>query len=206
MQHDTSHIRAEHLPDIESKQADHSRRRAAVTAAAARAGAGLQAAREKINQLSASLAAGEADAKAAVAANEAMKEAEGHAAVAQNALELLDIEAGKLDAEHKAASRMKSIADYRLKVAKAKSAAQSLDEAAATFNAAYDAWKAARVDAFTSFPQLGEHFGTPRIFPMVGAGVMGSTSLHTEVVNDLSRLVGSPPARVPVANSEVPLV
>ena len=203
--HDVSHVTATHLPELEARKADLLERRSRVTAAATEAGAQLSAAQQKLADVAKAFAADTSDLKAGSAAQNAIRTAESAVAVTQEALKHLSAEDAQLEAELKVARHMQAVLDHRAICDEADQAARELDEQAAKFNAAFDKWKTARVRAFSSFPLQHEAFSAPRPFPAVGAGVLGSTSLHPQIVNDISHMGGmSPPARGPVAFHKVP--
>ena len=202
MTHDVSHVSADDLPALNDKKADLLRRRENATAYAAQAGADVLAAKDKLNDLAAAVASGKVTAPAVGEASAALRDAEGNVALAQNSLSILDAEQSQIDAEIAQAIKLKAIADHQALVAEAKSKAIKLDEAADAFNKAYDAWKVAHLAA-SHRPSLGPEFpGGPGLYTFQpgGAGVHGSLSLHPEVVTDLARLVGAPPARRRVAS------
>jgi hypothetical protein len=130
-----------------------------------------------------------------------LQDAETHVALAENALNMLEGDREREEAHLAAATRLKAVGDHRDMVAKRGLAAVELDKAAGAFNAAYDTWKASVEAAHAAQPKLSEHFGWSPLWPMVGAGVVGSTSLHPEVVRDLVNLRASAPERNPVAKT-----
>jgi hypothetical protein len=203
MQIDVSHIKAADIPELEAELVQIATRRASIESAAAKIAADLAAALADQSGHEAKMASGNYDAVAAIAASAKAREAEGQAAVAANARGINDSERARTEAYLAQAQKLKAIEDHAATVEEAKRLAVKLDEAADVFNAAYDAWKAARLISANA-PNLGEFFtggGGLYAFRHGSAGVHGSLSLHAEVVADLARLNSTPPARQRVAKS-----
>ena len=195
LNYDVSHITSADVVPLEAKMADIARRRAAVAVVADDAATSRSKAQQQLADIAAGLAVGKVQSPSmTTAANNAAREADAHAEMASNALKMLDQEHEETSYQLYHANRHRALELYRAQIGVERSVAEALDRAAAAFNAAFEAWKDARIKTVSMFPSHnGMGGGNP--FPHGGAGLMGSISIHPEVAIGLARLGFTPPDR-----------
>lgn len=193
MRHDVHHITAADIGPLEVRLTDIAKRRAAIRLVIDKAEQGLSGARQRLADLAAGLAIGKpAPASATSAATAEAQEAASHAAVATNAQALLDSEEAEVQAQLDEARRLHGEIAFNAACGDAHTAAKTLDAAAAAYNAAYDRWKAARIHAVSIHPRAAI-VGMPHPFSGRDPVLLGTLSLHREVVLGLTRFNHTPP-------------
>jgi hypothetical protein len=203
MQHDVHLAAADRVAEFQAKLADLAQRKAAVATMLADANATVAATKAKQAELAVALAAGNTPkSDVVVACHRAVNEAEASAALATQAQETLDDEEALTTAMLQRSERLKGIDDKKALHANIYDLAVKLDEAAAFFNSAYEAWKQATEDAhYFTIPHADPLFassGATRPWPNVGPGHVGAASLHPEILRALVD-VGFPPNTKSVA-------